>query len=365
MGVNTWFLAQPTTGSGQYVRHILQAFAAQAPDEEFVLLGPASGPLGPNQRAHVLGARGDAGKVWLEQAGVPLAAWREKVQLIHYPYFAAPLVSPVPVVVTVHDLIPLMPDYRGPAKVRAYTRLAVEGTRRAVMVLTDSDASRRDIVERLGVLPERVRVVYLGVEACYRPEHDPALAAGVRRKYNLRRDFVLYLGGLDARKNVPALLRAFARARDQLCDPPELVIAGPRPEATDLPALAQRLELAASVRFLGAVEETEKPILYGVARLFVFPSFYEGFGLPPLEAMACGTPVVCSNASSLPEVIGDAGLLVDPADEDALAEAMCRALEDRALAARLRSAGPARAAQFTWERTGRETLAVYREVLGR
>lgn len=364
VGINTWFLGQPTTGSGQYVRHLLDSLAVLAPRDEFVLCGPAPQELAHNQRAHRLNARGNAGKVWIEQVGVPLACWQENLSLIHYPYFAAPLAGPAPVVVTVHDLIPLMPGYRGSARVQAYTRLAIEGTRRAAIVLTDSEASRRDIVERLKLPPERVRVVYLGVEPRYQPEHDPATATRIRQKYGLRRDFLLYLGGMDPRKNVGALLRAYARVREQLSDSPELVIAGPRPEATDLPALARQLDLGTSVRFIGAVEEAEKPVLYGMAHLFVFPSLYEGFGLPPLEAMACGTPVVCSSASSLPEVVGDAALLVDPGDEDALVTAMCNAMEDRALAAALRAAGLARAAQFTWERTGRETLAVYREVIG-
>jgi glycosyltransferase involved in cell wall biosynthesis len=275
------------------------------------------------------------------------------------------MVKPAPVVVTVHDLIHLMPDYRGSAKVQAYTRLVSEATRRAAMVITDSEASRRDIVEKLRVPLERVRVVYLGVEPCYRPEHEAASAARLRQKYGLRRDLALYLGGLDPRKNVAALLRAYAWMREQLSDPPELVVAGPNPQATDLPALAESLGVAKAVRFIGRVEEEEKPVLYGIAHLFVFPSLYEGFGLPPLEAMACGAPVVCSNASSLPEVVGEAGLLVDADDERALGEAMCSVLEDRALAGRLRKAGPARAAQFTWERTARETLAAYREVVQR
>ncbi len=364
IGVNTWFLRQPATGSGQYVRHLLDCLTPIAPQDTFILCGPVPEALEPNQLGHPLTARGRMGKVWLEQVGVPFAARQERADLVHYPYFAAPVVSPVPVAVTVHDLIPLMPDYCGSAKVQAYSRLVSEGTRRAAVVVTDSEASRRDIVERLRIPEDRVRVVYLGVEPCYRPAREPEVAARVRQKYGLRHDILLYLGGLDRRKNIPGLLRSYALVREQLSDPPDLVIAGGRPEYTDLPAQAEQMGLASFVRFLGPVEEAEKPVLYAIARLFVFPSRYEGFGLPPLEAMACGTPVVCSNASSLPEVVGDAALLVDPASEEDLAEAICLVLEHREMAERLAAAGPARAAQFTWERMARETLAVYREVAG-
>jgi glycosyltransferase involved in cell wall biosynthesis len=365
IGINTWFINQPTTGSGQYVRQLLWAFSLLSPEDLFLLCGPQPVALLPNQQGIPLFARGDVGKVWFEQVGAPLALRRSRVDVIHYPYFAAPLISQAPLVVTVHDLIPLMREYSGSAKVRAYTRLAETSVSRAEVVITDSIASKVDICQRMQIPEHRVRVVYLGVDSRYFAGRDAPSAAAVRQRYGLRRDFIFYLGGLDGRKNIGVLLRAYSLAREQLSDPPDLVIAGPHPENTQYPAVARHLGLETAVRFVGAVDEADKSTLYSLASLFVFPSLYEGFGLPPLEAMASGTPVVCSNASSLPEVVGDAGILVDPRNEIAIAEAMCEVIESDEVTTRLRSQGLARAAQFTWESTARQTLDIYREAAGR
>jgi len=253
--------------------------------------------------------------------------------------------------------------------VRAYTRLVAAAARRADFVLTDSVASQQDIVRHLGVPARRVRAVPLAAHPRFRPPSDAAALAAVRQKYSLPDRYLLYLGGFDQRKNIPLILQAFARLLTELPEA-KLVVAGrlPLQDSDFFPdprRIAQALRLGDAVQFIGWAPEEEKPALYAGAVALVFPSRYEGFGLPPLEAMACGTPVVGSTAASLPEVIGDGGLLVAPDDAAGLAGAMSRLWRDDALRAALSRQALTQAAGFSWPRVARETQAVYNQVLGR
>jgi glycosyltransferase involved in cell wall biosynthesis len=241
------------------------------------------------------------------------------------------------------------------------TRLSA---RRAARVIAVSAHTASDVVARLGVPPERVAVVPNAVGEEFRPEPDARVLAEFRAAKGLPERFVLFVGTLEPRKNVAGLLRAFARVAAAEPEVP-LVIAGGKGWLYDeIFALHKQLGLGDRVRFTGYAAAEELPRLYAAATVFVYPSFYEGFGLPPLEAMACGTPVVASNASSLPEVVGEAGLTVDPRDEGALAAALLLLLRDPDRRAALRAAGLARAAGFSWARTVRETRAVYESAGG-
>jgi glycosyltransferase involved in cell wall biosynthesis len=378
VGINAFFLSQPATGSGQYTHHLLKALARAEPGNEVLPLAPHARlqavptchlpPSAFNLQPLTCIAQNLA-KVWFEQVSFPRACRRRSVDVAHVPYFAPPRCPPVPTVVTIHDLIPMLLDaYRGSALVRAYTRLVATGARRARAIIADSECSKRDIVRLLGIPPQRVHVIYLAAEERLQPVEDEVRLGNVRRRYGLPERYVLYLGGLDQRKNVLTLIRAFARTREVLDDPHRLVIAGRLPEREsplfpDPRRVVAELGLGEAVRFVGWVAEEDKPALYSGAACFVYPSLYEGFGLPPLEAMACGAPVIASNASSLPEVVGDAGLLVAPQDVDALAEAMIAVLSDEELRASLRQKGAARAKRFSWEKTARETLGVYERLI--
>jgi len=308
-------------------------------------------------------------KLWFEQVSFPRACRRQGVELAHVPYFASPLFPTTPTVVTVHDLIPmLLPAYRGSILVCLYTRLVAAAARKADMVLTDSEASKQDIMHLLGIPPERVRVIYLAADDIYQPVLDEHRLTVTRRKYGLPENYLLYLGGFDQRKNVPTLLKAFAQlAKDSRAF---LVVAGRLPEKgsdffPDPRPIVQELGIGERVVFSGWVPEEDKPALYSGARALVFPSLYEGFGLPPLEALACGTPVITSNRGSLPEIVGDGSLLLEPDDVEGLVGAMEKLLNDDTLWADLREKGLAHAARFSWKKTARETLAVYRELKGR
>jgi glycosyltransferase involved in cell wall biosynthesis len=372
IGINAWFLDRPGTGSGQYLRGLLRALPAVAAEHQFLLVTPpgVSGVQASDLDLEVcsLDSRlwtGKLGKVLFEQVAFPRACRRWGAGVAHVPYWASPLRSPAPIVVTIHDLIPaLLPAYRGGLLVRLYTRLVSASARRATLVLTDSLASKQDIEVYLGLAADRVHCIYLAPHERFSSVPTPDDRA-IRQRYDLPDQYVLYLAGHDVRKNVAALLQAFSIVA-QADDDVTLVIGGRLPERVD-PVLydprpaVEELGLTEDVQFIGWVDEAHSPALYRGAACAVFPSRYEGFGLPVLEALACGTPLVTSNASSLPELLGDAGFAVDPDDVDALAGAILACLVDESLVAELRRRGPEQAARFTWVQTAQETLAAYQE----
>lgn len=373
--INGSFWAQPNVGSGQYLHGLLAGMLRVAPQHRYVLLRPAAAPPGPPLPAGVLPcelrtpfdrANGNLAKLAFEQTAVPRAAGRlargAGPTVLFVPYFAPPLRSPVPVVTTVGDIIPLLlPEYRGGPHVRAYMALVRRAVRGSAHVLTFSARSRDDIVAHLGLPPARVTPVLLAAGEQYSPGDAEAARAEVARRYGITGPFIYYVGGLDARKNLATLLRAFALLRARRVEV-TLVIAGralgrdPR-LFPDLDALIAELELESAVRRVD-VPHADGPLLYRACTVFAFPSRYEGFGLPPLEAMACGAPVVVSDASSLPEVVGGAALRVPPDDVVAWAAALGRALADPVLRAELRAQGLAQATRFSYERVARETLVV-------
>jgi glycosyltransferase involved in cell wall biosynthesis len=378
IGINAFYLGALTTGSGQYINHLIRQVTRLGDESEYVLVKDA-GPRTQDTSIvyptscilHPVSTPFDSlsenlAKLWFEQVSFPRACRRQGVEIAHVPYFASPLFPTTPTVITVHDLIPmLLPAYQGSTLVRLYTLLVAVAAKRADMVLTDSQASKWDIVRLLDIPAERVRVIYLAADGIYQPVLDEHRLTATRRKYSLPESYLLYLGGFDRRKNVPTLLKAFARlAKDPRAF---LVIAGRLPEKgsdffPDPRPIVQELGIGERVVFTGWVPEEDKPALYSGARALVFPSLYEGFGLPPLEALACGTPVIASNRGSLPEIVGKGGLLLEPDDLEGLTGAMEKLLNDDTLWGDLRERGLAHAARFSWEKTARETLAVYREI---
>lgn len=379
VAINGWFWDQPSTGSGQTVRYLVPALVAQDSTLEITLVVPewatsrqAIGAMPERVILSPVPCRpGNLGKLWFEQRTFPRTCRQLGVDLAHIPYFASSLSPMLPTVMTIHDLIPMiLPEYRGGVLVRLYTSLVASAAARARLVLTDSETSRRDILAHLKLPDSRVRVVYLAPAPHYRPVDDPDRLEAVRRKYDLPEEFVLWLSGFDVRKNAQALLHAYTWVYEALGDDFPLVMAGGLPEVDthffpDPRRIAAELGVSQAVRFPGWVDEADKPALYSAATAFVFPSRYEGFGLPILESMACGTPVVTSNAASLPELAGVAAFQVDPGDPRRLGAAVIALCVQEDLHTEMREKGLARAAQFTWEKTARETLAAYQQALGR
>jgi glycosyltransferase involved in cell wall biosynthesis len=377
VALNALFLHYPRSGTGRYLDRLV---ACVGPAADPYLLGsrrfPPADESATSHPAHLLASpfdrrSGALAKVWHEQVAAPAEARAWRADLYHVPHFAPPVVPRSPTVVTVHDLVPVLwPEYRRTAEQRLYTGLVALGLRSAARVITDSRASAADLVRYLRVPPDRIRVIPLGVDERFRPLGSPAeraWAATVWSRYRLVQPYLLcFVGSLDRRKNVDRLIAAYARLKYEHHLPHQLVIVGGR-RGSDaifydpLPDLV-RLGVTESVILIDRVGDDEARALHAGADVFVYPSLYEGFGLPPLEAMACGAPVACSNASSLPEVVGDAGVLFDPTDVLAMAEAVHRIVADRDLRSHLASTARLVAARFTWEATATATLDVYREV---
>ena len=339
------------TGIGIYTARLLDALRRVGPEHEYrEIAWGRDVPMRLDRRLQ-----------W-QQWDLPRRAGAAGADLLHVPGFDAPRRKPCPVVLTVHDLIGMLFPKNLPPVSRFYwSRWLPLSVHWADRVVTDSEHTRRDIVRLLGVPAERIAVIPLGVDAAFRRVTDAEALATVRERYELPVAFILYVGTLEPRKGLDTLVDAYAALADTL--PHDLVIAGKRGWYTEaLFTQVRHLGLEHRVRFTDYVADADLPALYSRATAFAFPSRYEGFGLPPLEAMACGTPVVSSDAASLPEAVGDAGLLVPPDDPIALAVALRRLLEHADLRARLSAAGLVQAQRFTWEETARKTLAVYQEL---
>jgi glycosyltransferase involved in cell wall biosynthesis len=341
------------TGVSRYVERLLASLpAALRPGDQLVPLRSGDGVAAdPRRRA-----------AW-EQGILPALAVRRRLDLLHGPVNVVPLAAPCPLIVTVHDLAYLrLPEVVPERRRRYFTALTRLSVRRARRVLAVSESTKRDLVELLGVDERRVAVTPLAADERFRLLSPEALAR-FRGAAALDRPYVLYLGTIEPRKNLPALLRAFEAIAADL--PHLLVIVGPDGWMTEsFYETLRRMRHRERVRRVGFAPAGDLAAWYGAADLFVFPSRYEGFGLPVLEAMACGTPVVTTNVSSLPEVADEAALCVDPADDAALAGAMRRVLADPALAADLRTRGLARAGEFSWSRTAALTVDAYHRARG-
>ncbi len=305
-------------------------------------------------------------RIFWEQFVQPLALRRAKIDLLHALAFVAPMAAPCPYVVTVYDLSFL----RYPEAFRPFNRWYLSrGTARSVKqakaVIAISESTRQDVIKLLGVPPERVHTVHCGADAAYCPLPAAEVEA-FKSARQLPDTFILYLGTLEPRKNVDGLIRAYARWQNHEPDAPLLIIAGGKGWYTQqIFELVESLNLTDSVRFPGYIPQEEMTLWYNAATLFVYPSHFEGFGLPVLEAMACGTPVITSTESSLPEITGTEGVarLVNPADEKALAASMAEVMANADLRAAMAQKGLERAAAFTWEKTARETIGIYQQVL--
>ena len=297
-----------------------------------------------------------------QQWAVPPLLRRLQADLYHSPYYLMPYRPGVPALLTVYDLIPLLfpehASFRAGLLFRWATALAL---RAAGHVLTPSESTRCDLLSVYRLPAEKVTSVPLAADPALCPRPEAEIEA-LRRKHGLPEAYVLYLGSNKPHKNLTRLVEAWARLQPQSYP---LVIAGAwNPRYQESRLRAETLGLRPSVLWLGPIPESDLPALYAGATAFVFPSLYEGFGLPVLEAMACGAPVVCARTSSLLEVGADAALYFDPTSVAAMADALKRALADPGLRTDLRQRGLARAAQFSWERTARQTLRAYREMLG-
>jgi glycosyltransferase involved in cell wall biosynthesis len=366
VALDTQMMLWPPNGIQRYTEHLVRLLPRVAPEIQFVF---TLGPGGRGQPYHFpsVGAKAlfKLTELAWEQTELPRMLRREGVDLYHSPRnFGLPLRAHCALVVTIHDLIhPLMGRAYFSRSRRAYYLARSRAVAHAAdAVITDSEASRRDIVSHLKVPPEKVRVVCLAADLPT-GRVEPERLDGVLRQHGLRQGFVLTMGGTEPRKNMERVIAAYLALRRAGAMERQLVIIGkpwpgrPWPNVLD----GDRWETA-GIHRLGFVPDEDLTHLYRAASCFVFPSLGEGFGLPVLEAMACGTPVITSNISSLPEVAGDAALLVDPYAVEAIARAIVSVITSPNLAAELAAKGCRQASRFSWEKVARETVAVYEEV---
>jgi glycosyltransferase involved in cell wall biosynthesis len=363
-------VAARRTGTETYSLHLIRSLIAFGTGHRFRLYTNGQPPAG------LFG--GDLAAANVELRSIPFPRLWTHLRLsaemavrppgvLFVPAHVLPLVHPRRSVVTVHDL-----GYLAyPEAHRTFDRRYLDwstrwNARRAKIVIADSTATRADLIRAYGVDARKIRVSHLGRDESLAPVRDARVLAEAQARYGIAAHYVLYVGTLQPRKNLARVIEAFARlAADPAFAGLQLVLAGKKGWLyDDLFAQVERMGLAGRVLFPGYIEDADLPALLSGALAFVFPSLYEGFGIPVLEAGACGVPVITSNTSSLPEVAGDAALLVDPHDVDAIAEAMNRLVTDAALRAELSRRGLANVQRFSWEKCARETLAVLVEAGG-
>lgn len=371
---NGWFWDQPNTGSGQYLRYLLTALRRVSPQLQLTLVLPPglTNPDGVPANVNIVtttGGRGNVGKVLFEQRTYPQAVARAGADIAHVPYWGPPLSSPARLVTTILDVIPVViPDYSKGLKAQLYTSLVTSAARGSAHVLTISDSAKADIVRELEIPEDKITTTYLAADDAYHPRMGAERDAEVKAKYNLPDDFVLYMGGYDLRKQVNQLLLAWTYVNQAEDGRVTLVMAGREPQwgspmFPNMRTYADELEIADTMKWIGYVDEADKPALYRLASVFVYPSLYEGFGLPVLEAMASGTPVVANEISSIPEVAGDGAYLVPSGDSRKMAGAILALLLQDALRDSLVNQALGQATQFSWRKTAQKTLDVYERVM--
>jgi glycosyltransferase involved in cell wall biosynthesis len=366
-------------GIGRYTRELVRALLEAGTDDRFVLFYAARGMEGAfgYRDLRDLAATYPAVELapmplaerWLPimwqraRLPAPVEWWTGRVDVLHAPDFVLPPSRTRRTLVTVHDLSFRLHPEAAHERLRRYLEAAVpRSLRRAAHVLADSRSTAADLERLMGVQPSKVTVLYPGVGRQFRRVEDRERQAEVRAKYGLPARFLFHIGTIEPRKNLVRLMDAYSRVRaeDAGAEPIGLVLAGKTGWLSE--PIVERARQLEGVVLTGAVDDADLPVLHSLATALVYPSLYEGFGFPPLEALACGTPVVTSQTSSIPELVGDKAILIDPLDVDALAHALRQVLGDPAITARARTAGPAHAARFTWEHAAQQLLRIYRSL---
>jgi glycosyltransferase involved in cell wall biosynthesis len=367
IAIDGQFRSLPPSGIGSYLDALLHELPLVAPDVECAVVerpeawGPSLVPNKLRRDPRLL-------RFHWETYGFGATAKKLRPDLLHIPSFAAPIRSSIPFVVTIHDVIPfVMPEYQASAPMRAHLAVMSRTTKRARLVLTPSHAAADDLHRVLGIPRHRIRVTPEAADSRFTPGPTRALDPAVAARFGITGPYVFNVGGLDVRKRVDLLIEAFAAARTRLPEGMKLVIGGRahsenRVVFPDLEPLIDRLGVRDQVIMTGWLSDEDKVALYRAATIYATPSIYEGFGLTPLEAMACGVPVMAMNRTSLPEVVGDAGILLDQ-DVHAWTQALIDLANDPEKRTNLSKGGLARSATFTWRRAAEQTVAAYREAV--
>ncbi len=380
IGVDARFLTHPQKGGFKtYTENLISALACIDESNQYVLYldrEPDQNTLLPKQSNFsfkVINQVPVIGMPWREQVGLKRQALKDRIDLFHSPCLTGPLTLSCPIVVTIHDTIWLFPQkysqyetFSLQWKLMEWYNLLIPKyiSKRAAAIITVSHSSKESIKEHLDVKPELIYVTHEAVNSSFRPIQDNACTQLLRDKYLLQSKYILAIGSADPRKNIKNLVNAYAALPQELKEQYRLVIVW---TASSLaPALSRHvtaLGIDPYVQFINQVSNDDLALLYNEASLFVFPSLYEGFGLPALEAMACGTPVAAANNSSIPEIVGDAALLFNAEDISTISSAMIKMLGDEIMRQDMGQKGLKRAGSFSWEQCARQTVAVYEKTL--
>lgn len=382
IGIDASALPSRPVGAGNYIIQLIRAIARRIAINEAL---PESSQLDglklfiffqksrlellhvgetPNLHLIVLPNLPPSMRLLWEQISLPGLAKRYQLDLLHSLHYTMPLNYPGRIVVTFHDMtFFLFPHHHTLLKRYIFRFFIRTSSHRAAALIADSESTRQDAIRLVGVPPGKIFTAQLGVTPEFRPIQDSTILQQARQKYHLPERFLLYVGMIEPRKNLLTLLQAYATIADQMPDY-RLVVVGPKGWMVEnILQQTGRLNISDKVHFTGYVEQVDLPLIYNMADVFIYPSVYEGFGLPVLEAMACGTPVITSNVSSMPEIVGDAGVLLTPNDSQALARSLLELINGPVIRQELSKKGLERAAAFTWDRTAEKTVAVYRHVL--
>lgn len=370
IGIDATALPLEPVGAGIYIINLLRALGDLNTGHELVVFlhEKARRYLEMDKTTNILQVvlpdKNPALRLAWEQIMLPNLVKRYKIDLLHSLHYTSPFLLPCASVVTIHDLtFFIFPELHRFTK-RLFFPLAIRtSVRKADALITVSESTRQDSIRLLHVPEERIFNVQLGVDEIFHPIKDDGLREKINEEYQLPDKFILYVGLVEPRKNLPLLIRSYRTVVDEGFSH-RLVIAGRLGWMyQEVFKQIETLGLEERIKFTGYIPRQNLPIVYNLAELFVYPTRYEGFGLPVLEAMACGTPVITSNISALPEIVANAGILVTPGDESALAEAMVTVLSDPKLRENLAEKGIIRSKDFSWKRTAKETLQVYQHVL--
>ena len=369
IGIDATALPPQPVGAGNYIIQLIRALSALDTGDELVVFVQEKGLelIGKKECLKfewviVRDLEPAARLIW-EQVGFPGLVRQSKVDLLHSLHYTRPLWLPCKSVVTFHDLtFFLFPELHTRAR-RFFFPLAIRASARlAQALIADSESTRQDAIRLLHIAPAKIQTALLGVDPTFRKIDDTGQLQRIRAKYQLPEHFILYVGLVEPRKNLPGLINSYKDLVGEGIDHDLVIVGRSGWSSGAVFSQVEALGLNQRVRFTGYVDQHDLPLVYNLASLFVYPTRYEGFGLPVLEALACGTPVITTNASSLPEIVGDAGILIPPDDAGALLKAMHRVLEDPELMADLSARGMKRAKGFTWERTALQTRQVYRQL---
>ncbi|MFZ5968759.1 MAG: glycosyltransferase family 4 protein [Bacillota bacterium] len=356
------------TGIGTYTRELMKNIMHMDKENQYLFFWPGEGYEQFSDMNNIeVQLVGTKNKTFWTYDYIPQQLKMKKTDLHHIPQngIGLPKDKWSKYVVTIHDLIPfLLPDTVGESYKERFTEEMPSIVKNADAIITVSEYSKNDIIRFFGLDPDKIIVTHLATDDIYKPMNHKRAQRFLESRYHISGDFILYLGGFSSRKNVTGLIHSYKRCINKFSKHYDLVLVGAPKDAHDeIVHLIQTLKLSRYVKFTGFVPNEHLPFFYNAASLFVYPSLYEGFGLPPLEAMSCGCPTITSNVSSIPEVVGDAALLIDPTNIEQLADAMAQILEDKVLAMNLIMKGLRKAASYSWEATAAKTLDVYKRLL--